>query len=129
MCIRDRLGIIGEVLLAVRFSPGPVKNKFAIRVKFKIQQRGSEQPASFIPADEMPWQPAGTLTDALMPLQSRQEFMAEKGILLRYQGIPFSRRYLGQRSEAARQWFAALWHELRPVLLGRTALSPRIWNT
>ena len=38
-------------------------------------------------------------------------------------------RYLGQRSEAARQWFAALWHELRPVLLGRTAVSPRIWNT
>jgi urease accessory protein len=38
-------------------------------------------------------------------------------------------RYLGQHSEAARHWFAALWHALRPVLLGRTAVSPRIWNT
>ena len=38
-------------------------------------------------------------------------------------------RYLGHNSEAARNWFAALWETLRPPLLGRPALTPRIWNT
>lgn len=38
-------------------------------------------------------------------------------------------RYLGHNSEAARLWFAALWHVLRPALLGRPAVTPRIWNT
>ncbi|WP_153109900.1 urease accessory protein UreD [Propionivibrio limicola] len=38
-------------------------------------------------------------------------------------------RYLGHNSEAARLWFAALWQSLRPALLGRPALTPRIWNT
>lgn len=38
-------------------------------------------------------------------------------------------RYLGHNSEAARLWFAGLWHLLRPALLGRPALDPRIWNT
>ncbi|GHU27000.1 urease accessory protein UreD 2 [Betaproteobacteria bacterium] len=38
-------------------------------------------------------------------------------------------RYLGHHGEAARQWFAGLWHLLRPALLGRPAQNPRIWNT
>lgn len=38
-------------------------------------------------------------------------------------------RYLGHNSEAARNWFAELWETLRPRLLGRPALTPRIWNT
>lgn len=38
-------------------------------------------------------------------------------------------RYLGHGSEAARQWCAALWAVLRPALLGREAIPPRIWNT
>ncbi len=38
-------------------------------------------------------------------------------------------RYLGHNSEAARHWFIALWQFLRPLLLGRPALPPRIWNT
>jgi urease accessory protein len=38
-------------------------------------------------------------------------------------------RYLGQHGEAARHWFTALWQTLRPPLIGRTALPPRIWNT
>ncbi|MFC5300559.1 urease accessory protein UreD [Azospira restricta] len=38
-------------------------------------------------------------------------------------------RYLGDSSEAARHWFAALWHELRPACCGRPAQIPRIWNT
>lgn len=38
-------------------------------------------------------------------------------------------RYLGDNSEAARGWFAALWQILRPLCCGRPALAPRIWNT
>lgn len=38
-------------------------------------------------------------------------------------------RYLGDNSEAARLWFARLWEILRPAALGRTAVTPRIWNT
>ncbi len=38
-------------------------------------------------------------------------------------------RYLGHSSEAARLWFAALWEILRPALLGRPAVAPRLWNT
>ncbi|MBK7415737.1 MAG: urease accessory protein UreD [Dechloromonas sp.] len=38
-------------------------------------------------------------------------------------------RYLGDNSEAARLWFAALWAVIRPVCCGRSAITPRIWNT
>ena len=38
-------------------------------------------------------------------------------------------RYLGDDSEAARHWFAALWGILRPACCGRPAVIPRIWNT
>lgn len=38
-------------------------------------------------------------------------------------------RYLGDSSEAARRWFAALWAVIRPVCCGRPAIIPRIWNT
>ena len=38
-------------------------------------------------------------------------------------------RYLGDSSEAARQYFVALWRQWRPLVLGREAVAPRIWNT
>lgn len=38
-------------------------------------------------------------------------------------------RYLGHSAEAARQWFVGLWQVLRPVVVGRPAAVPRIWNT
>lgn len=38
-------------------------------------------------------------------------------------------RYLGDNSEAARQWFAEIWKILRPACIGRPAVLPRIWNT
>lgn len=38
-------------------------------------------------------------------------------------------RYLGHASEAARQWLAGVWGVLRPALVGRAAIAPRIWNT
>jgi urease accessory protein len=38
-------------------------------------------------------------------------------------------RYLGDSSEAAKQVFVALWRQLRPALLERAAIEPRIWRT
>lgn len=38
-------------------------------------------------------------------------------------------RYLGDSSEAAREYFLALWHIVRPALIGRAAAVPRIWRT
>jgi len=38
-------------------------------------------------------------------------------------------RYLGGSSEAARRNFIALWRVLRPVLTGREATEPGIWQT
>jgi urease accessory protein len=38
-------------------------------------------------------------------------------------------RYLGDSSEAAKQYFVALWQRLRPVVTGRAAVVPRIWGT
>lgn len=38
-------------------------------------------------------------------------------------------RYLGDSTEAARNYFRALWQLVRPKLLARTAIAPRIWNT
>jgi len=38
-------------------------------------------------------------------------------------------RYLGDSSESARRYFAALWSVLRPALVGIEATEPRIWRT
>lgn len=41
----------------------------------------------------------------------------------------FVARYLGDSSEAARKLMMATWQQLRPHLIGREAVMPRIWNT
>lgn len=41
----------------------------------------------------------------------------------------FVGRYLGHSAEAARDWFVMLWQHLRPIIVGREAVIPRIWNT
>lgn len=38
-------------------------------------------------------------------------------------------RYSGHSSEVARQVMVNAWRILRPILLGRAAVTPRIWNT
>jgi urease accessory protein len=38
-------------------------------------------------------------------------------------------RYLGDSSEEAKRLFARLWAVLRPALVGREAVPPRIWST
>lgn len=38
-------------------------------------------------------------------------------------------RWLGRETATGRAWFTGLWSLLRPAVLGREALVPRIWNT
>ena len=44
-------------------------------------------------------------------------------------GVMVAIRYLGNSTEAARQYFVAVWSLLRPAVSGRDASLPRIWNT
>jgi urease accessory protein len=38
-------------------------------------------------------------------------------------------RYLGDSTEEAFERFSSLWRELRPAVIGRDAVTPRIWST
>lgn len=51
-----------------------------------------------------------------------------EGALTRLPGMVVA-RYRGDESEAAREYFKALWHCLRPAVAGREAVTPRIWTT
>ncbi|QJR15437.1 urease accessory protein UreD [Usitatibacter palustris] len=51
-----------------------------------------------------------------------------EGAITRLPGVVVA-RYLGTRSDAAREWFTRLWTVLRPAILQREAIEPRIWRT
>ncbi len=55
----------------------------------------------------------------------------EAGARCGVSGLPqlFVGRYLGHSAQAAREWFVTLWQHLRPIMIGREAAVPRIWNT
>ena len=38
-------------------------------------------------------------------------------------------RYLGSHAQQCKQLFITLWQVLRPLLLDKTAIQPRIWHT
>jgi urease accessory protein len=56
------------------------------------------------------------------------EVDAGRGAVTLLPGIVLA-RYLGASSEAAKRYFIALWRLLRPALIGRAAIEPRIWRT
>jgi len=58
---------------------------------------------------------------AVVPIDGRCGITRLPGLLLA--------RYLGDRSEPGQDYFVRLWHVLRPALLGRAAVNPRIWRT
>ena len=51
-----------------------------------------------------------------------------QGAVTRLPGLVLA-RYRGDESEAAREYFTALWERLRPAVAGRPAARPRIWST
>lgn len=74
---------------------------------------------------------AGAEVDADTLAVCRQAMPVEAGAQHGVTAMPnlFVGRYLGHSSEAARAWFVALWRVLRPPLIGRDMVVPRIWNT
>lgn len=74
---------------------------------------------------------AGADLDAEALAACRQATPVEAGAQFGVTAMPqlFVGRYLGHSAEAARHWFVALWHSLRPAFIGREAAVPRIWNT
>lgn len=74
---------------------------------------------------------AGVAVDADLLAVCRQVVPSEPGALHGVSAMPqlFVGRYLGHSAEAARLWFVDLWCVLRPALVGREAIAPRIWNT
>jgi urease accessory protein len=69
----------------------------------------------------------GTLvaTDVPIPLGTRCKEIAATTLL---PGLLVA-RYLGDSTEAAFAAFASIWKLLRPEVMGRQALPPRIWST
>jgi urease accessory protein len=53
---------------------------------------------------------------------------AGEGAVTRMRGCLIA-RYRGACAEAARAYFVELWRRVRPALIGRDAVPPRIWNT
>ncbi|MEI7431176.1 MAG: urease accessory protein UreD [Betaproteobacteria bacterium] len=73
-------------------------------------------------------QPGDEVAPLLEACRAIHPLDAAENALTAFPGLLVA-RYLGHNSEAARNWFIALWQILRPALLGRAAVPPRIWNT
>jgi urease accessory protein len=71
---------------------------------------------------------APEIDDALLAACRKQLPARGEGAVTRLPQLLVA-RYLGDSSEAAGRYFAALWRSLRPVLVGREAEEPRIWRT
>ena len=74
---------------------------------------------------------AGIDVDAQSLAACRAATSKEAGAQYGVSAMPklFVGRYLGHSAEAARDWFVTLWQHLRPIIAGREAAVPRIWNT
>jgi urease accessory protein len=70
----------------------------------------------------------GELDDARLAACRDAQPAEGEGAVTRLPGLVVA-RYRGDESEAARDYFAALWRLLRPAMAGREAVTPRIWRT
>jgi urease accessory protein len=70
----------------------------------------------------------GSVDDGLLAACRAERPAEGEGAVTRLPGL-FVARYRGDESEAARDYFAALWRLLRPAVAGREAVTPRIWRT
>ena len=70
---------------------------------------------------------SGEIDSALLE-RCRELPSAVRGDLTQLPGLLVA-RCLASAALHARAWLIELWHLLRPELLGRTAVPPRIWST
>jgi urease accessory protein len=71
---------------------------------------------------------ARTISNELLTACRNVRPAAGRGGVTRLPGLLVA-RYLGDRAEAAFDYFVSLWQLLRPALLNREAVAPRIWRT
>ncbi len=64
----------------------------------------------------------------LVDLHQRFSGTSEQWGITQKQGLLIA-RYLGRSAAQCRMGFAQIWAALRPPLMGREAIEPRIWNT
>ena len=72
---------------------------------------------------------AGANIDSATLAACRSILPSEAGSRVGISALPrvLLARYLGHSSQDAFNWFASVWHVLRPALLGVAASAPRIW--
>jgi urease accessory protein len=71
---------------------------------------------------------AGEVDDACVAACRAEHPVVGEAAVSRLPGLLVA-RYLGDSSEAAKRHFAKLWAIVRPSLLAREAVAPRIWST
>jgi urease accessory protein len=71
---------------------------------------------------------AGEIDDAAFSACRIEQASSGEAAVTRLPGL-LACRYLGDSSEAAKHYFTKLWRILRPALLQREAVAPRIWST
>jgi len=71
---------------------------------------------------------AGEIDDACLASCRSEQPVTGEAAVTRLPGLLVA-RYLGDSSEAAKRYFTKVWANLRPSLLRRAALAPRIWST
>jgi len=71
---------------------------------------------------------APVVTHAMLESCRQVQPMAGEGAVTRLPGVLIA-RYRGASAAAARHYFVELWRKLRPALVHRAAVPPRIWAT
>lgn len=71
---------------------------------------------------------AGDIEDACLAACRGESPVSGDGAITRLPGLLVA-RYLGDSSEAAKRYLAKVWAIVRPAVLRREAVEPRIWRT
>jgi urease accessory protein len=131
---------LGRTGSGERFGRGTFRNSIRVRREGRLLwlERGRidggsrllESPAGLagMPVFGTLFASAPTLDQDLVNRIRTVEPESGRGAATLLRGILLA-RYLGGSSEAARRYFIALWRILRPAVLGREAIEPRIWQT
>lgn len=131
---------LGRTASGERFTRGECRLSSRLYRDGKLQwaERGHLRPSS-LATDSAPGLAGhtvfGTMIVAAIALESalvagcREESPREgDGGVTQLPGVLVA-RYRGDSTEAAREYFAALWMRLREPVFGRAAVPPRIWRT
>lgn len=133
------IGCFGRRAANEPFAVGKVLNRFRIR---NGQRLIWQERARFIAADRVfaspiglagkqvcgVWVAAGERVSKAL-LDAAREVAVPDGAALTLLPQVLLARYLGDSAESAQNYFRAVWRVVRPKLLDRAAIAPRIWST